>query len=755
MNSEYSRIGKRTPLLDGQAKVTGELRYTPDLQIPGMLHARPVMSMHAHANIRRIDKQAALEFPGVHAVITADDLPFVAPSSRSRLMLARERVIFMGQFVALVLAETEASASDAASRVLVDYETLPAAITIEEATAEGAPLVWPNGVPSGAGDEGAHGADVGQAREEKEKSHANIAARGDLARGDVDKAFAEADLVIERSFSTPMVHQSSIETQGVIVQPNLMTGGATVWASTQTPFGIREEVAEVLGVPESDVRVHAVAVGGAFGGKFGLYEALVALVAKTVGRTVKLVLTRHEELLSTNPAPPLRAKAKVGLKSDGTLTAFEADVISDSGCYPSWLAEFAAYQMANFFPAPNLRLTSTNVLTFKPSDGAYRAPTAPTAVLVIDTLLDEAAERLGLDPLELKLKNAAKTGDPLADNKPWPQMSMRETIETAREHPLWKKRGSIHRKGHGIGMAVGGWGGGLEPGAAVCKLNRDGILQVQIGSADLSGSRTSFALLAAEAFGVDLDRIRIVYSDTDSAPYAGGVGGSKTLYTVGTAVVNAAQEARRQVFEIASEALEVAIEDLEIVDGKVQVKGVPETQISLGEIASKGMTFGGKYPPIHANGRQAITVQSPGFCAQIAEVEVDFEVGSVRVLNLVVIQDVGRAINPLAVEGQMHGGAVQGIGWALFEEMHYDSSGQCVTGTLMDYPVLSAVEAASIDTVILEYPSETGPFGVRGVGEPPVIPTAAAIANAIAHATGKRFTHLPIAPWRVWQALNE
>ncbi len=755
MSDEFSHIGKRTPLLDGRAKVTGQTRYLPDLNVPDLLYARPIMSVYAHARIRQIDKQAALAVPGVHAVITAADLPNIVPSSRSRLMLARDRVIFMGQFVALVLAETATAASDAAALVLVDYEPLLAAITIEDALAANAPLVWPSGVPSGSGTEGAHGADAGQSSDKKEKSPSNLAGQEEFVRGDVERAFAEADLVIERSFSTPMVHQSSLETQGVIVQPNPLTGGVTVWASTQSPFGVREEVAQVLGIPESDVKVHATPVGGAFGGKFGLYEPLTALVAQTVGRTVKLVLTRNEELLSTNPAPPVQVKAKVGLKKDGTLTAFEADVISDSGCYPSGLAGFAAYQMSNFFPAPHLRVSATNVLTFKPSDGAYRAPTAPTAVLVIDTLLDEAAEKLGLDPLELKLKNAAKPGDPLANDKPWPPMSMRETLETARDHPLWKKRASLNRQGHGIGMAVGGWAGGLEPGAAVCKLNRDGVLQVQIGAADLSGSNTSFALLAAEAFGVDLDKIRIVYSDTDSAPYAGGVGGSKTLYTMGTAVITAAREARRQLLEIAAEELEAAIEDLEIVDGKVQVKGVPQTKIALGDLASKSMTFGGKYPPVYANGRQAITTQSPGFCAQIAEVAVDLETGAVQVVNLVVIQDVGRAINPLVVEGQLHGGAVQGIGWALFEEMRYDSAGQCLTGTFMDYHIPSAAEAAALEAVILEYPSETGPFGARGVGEPPVIPTAAAIANAIAHATGKRFTHLPITASRVWEALNE
>lgn len=754
MDTTFSHVGKPTPLLDGQIKVTGQIRYVPDLDLANMLHARPVMSMYAHANIKRIDKQAALKVPGVYAVITAEDLPYVTPSSRNRQMLARDRVIFMGQFVAIVLAESESAAFEGARMVMVDYDPLPAAISIEEATAENAPIVWPNGVPSGSGDEGAHGADVGQGDNTK-KSFTNIAGTGKMERGDVDKAFAEADLIVARSFSTPIVHQSSIETQGVIVQPDPLTGGATVWASTQSPFSVREEIAKVYGVPESDVQVHGTPVGGAFGGKFGIYEPLVALIARAVGRPVKMVLTRNEELLSTNPAPPLQVNAKIGVTKDGTLKAFAADVISDSGCYPSGLASFAAFQMANFFPAPDMRVTFTNILTFKPSDGAYRAPTAPTAALVIDTLLDEAAEKLSLDPLELKLKNAAKTGDLLANNQPWPQMNMRETIEAAREHPLWKKRASITKKGRGIGMAVGGWGGALEPGAAVCKLNRDGVLQVQVGAADLSGVRTSFALLAAEAFGVSPEKIRVVYSDTDSGPYAGGVGGSKTLYTMGTAVVNAAQEARRQVFEIASDILEAAIEDLEIVDGHVQVKGVPQSKITLGEIATKGMSFGGKYPPVHANGRQAITVQSPAFSTQIAEVEVDMETGVVQVLNLVVFQDVGRAINPLVVEGQMHGGAVQGVGWALYEEVQYDSSGQCLTGSFLDYNLPKAAKSPNLDAVILEYPSENGPFGARGVGEPPVIPTAAAIANAVAHATGKRFSHLPMTPERVWKTLNE
>ncbi|MDQ7028049.1 MAG: xanthine dehydrogenase family protein molybdopterin-binding subunit [Anaerolineae bacterium] len=753
---ENFAVGKPTPLLDGQAKVSGQTRYVGDLKMRGMLHARLVVSVYAHANVKRIDTSEALAVSGVHSVITAADLPYVTPSSRNKLMLARDRVLFVGHPIAVVLAETEAAAADAAEKVHIDYEPLAAVVTMDEAMAEDAPIIWPTGVPSGAGDEGAHGADVGgDEKGTDKKTHSNIADVAQSSRGDVEKALAEADLILEHTYTTPMVHQSSIETQGVMAQPDSITGGVTMWVSTQTPFGIRNDVAGVIGVPESDVRVHAAPVGGAFGAKFGLYEPLVALLAKAVGRTVRLILTRNEELLTTNPAPPMRVDAKIGLKTDGTLTAIDIHVTLDSGIYPSGLGSFSAYMMTSFYPVSNYRTIATNVVTNKQSDGAYRAPTAPTVIFVLDTLLDEAAEKLGINPLELKMKNCAKPGDLLANDKPWPKMGMQETIEQVKAHPLWQKRNNGKAKGHGIGMAVGGWMGGIEPGAAVCKLNRDGILQVQTGSADLTGVHTVFGQLAAEAFGIAPDKVRVVYSDTDSAPYAGGVGGSKTLYTMGSAVVRAAQEARKQVLEIAAEEFEAAVDDLEIVDGKVQVKGVPEKTIELGAIASKAMTFGGKYPPIHANGRQAITAQSPGFAAQIAEVAVDEETGEVRVVNLVIIQDVGKAINPLIVEGQIQGGAVQGIGWALYEQMHYDESGQLLSGSWMDYTVPDAVQAAPLETILIEIPSDAGPFGAKGVGEPPVIPTAAAIANAIADATGARLTDLPMTAPRVLQALTD
>lgn len=752
--SDFSFVGKPTPLIDGGAKVTGHLKYTADLKLPGMLHARFVMSTYAHAKIKGIDKDVALAVPGVIAVVTAADLPPLAPSSRARLMLARERVIFVGHPIAVVLAEDEAAAADGAELVEVDYEPLDAVTTMDAAMAADAPLVWPTGIPTGAGDEAAHGADSGGGEADEEEV-SNIAGRTKMSRGDVERGFAEADVVLERTFETPMVHQSSIETQGWIAQPNPMTDGVTMWGSIQSPFGVRLEVADALGVPESDVNVYGMPVGGAFGAKFGLYEPLVALIAVTVERPVSLILTRGEELLTTNPAPALRFTGKLGFKRDGALLAMQAHVTADTGIYPSGLGGFAAFQFANFYPALNLLLESVNVVTFKQSVGAYRAPTSPTAFMAVETLFDEAAEQLGMDPIELRLKNAAKPGDLMPDDDEFPPIGMIETLEAVREHPLWQNRDESRKNGRGVGVAIGGWMGGLEPGAAVCKLNRDGVLQLQLGSADLSGTPTSFSLLAAEAYGVDPEQVRFVYSDTNSSPYAGGVGGSKTLYTLGNAVIRAAQEARRQTFAIAAEEFEVSAEDLEIVDGRVQVKGFPDRAMPLGEIAGKSMTFGGKYGPVHGSGRQAVTDRAPSFSAQIAEVEVDEETGEVKVVNLAVVQEVGRAINPLAVEGQMQGGATQGIGWALYEEMRYDDDGQLLSGSWMDYAMPDAMQAAPIQTQILEIPSVSGPFGARGVGEPPVIPTVGAIANAVAHATGLRLTQTPMTAPRVLAALKQ
>ncbi len=748
-------IGTPTKLLEGGAKVKGSLRYCGDLDRPGLLHARLVTSPHAHAEVASVDTAAAAAMPGVVAVITAADLPALPPRSRPTLLLARERAIFVGHPVALVLAETEAEAADAAEAVAVDYRPLAAVVTIEQAEALDAPAVWPDGLPGQSEEAAAHGAGDVSETEAPVASSPNVTNRMRFERGDLERGIAEADAIVERVFRTASVHQSYIEPHASLIDPDPMGTGMTVYSSTQAPFFIRDAVAGVLGMPQDQVRVIGTPVGGGFGAKFVLYEPLLALVAVRHQRPVRLVMTRTEEMLAATPAPSTRITIRAGAKRSGELTALEAELAIDCGCFPSSMTALAGTLLGSSYQTPNQAVGGFEVTTNKPSIGAYRAPLAPQAAFVVETVLDQLARELDLDPVEFRLKNASEKGAPMASGMPWAGMGQRQVLEALRDHPAWRNREQSRAEGRGVGIALGAWPGGTEPASAACALQTDGRLKVHISTADINGTNTSMALLAAEAFGLDPDKVTIATGDTSSGPYAGASGGSKTIYTVGPAVIQAAREARRQTLELAAQTFEADPEDLEIVDGAVQVKGSPDKAIPLRKIAQRTMRFGGRQAPVFGHGRHAQTSQAPGFCAQLAEVRVDRETGRVDVDRIVVIQDCGRAINPAAVEGQMMGGALQGIGWALYEEMVWSEDGQLLTATLNDYALPhSAQSPAALETVLVEEPSDDGPFGARGVGEPPVVPTAAAIANAVADACGARPARLPMTPPRVLEALN-
>jgi CO/xanthine dehydrogenase Mo-binding subunit len=390
--TNFTTIGHPTRLMDGQAKVTGKTRYATDLQLPGMLHARFVTSPYAHAKILNIDASAAAAMSGVVAVLTAQDLPEIVPSTRQLLLLARERVIFVGQPVALVLAETEAAAQDAVDYVLVDYDPLPAAITLDEALTPDAPLVWPDGMPGDSGEAAAHGADVGGDDEAAQK-RSNIAGQTHFERGDIAAGFAAADVVIERSFTMPMVQQSPLEPHGCLAQIDPLDEEVTVWSSTQAPFHVRKQVADVLGITESNARAIATPMGGAFGGKFVLYEPLTALAAKITGRPVKLILSRQEEMIAANPAPPGRIKIKLGAKKDGAFTALEGEVTFNGGCYPSSPVGIALVLIGSLYCVPNIKLDGLEVLSFKQSSGAYRAPGTPQGMFALESVVDEMAQQ--------------------------------------------------------------------------------------------------------------------------------------------------------------------------------------------------------------------------------------------------------------------------------------------------------------------------------------------------------------------------
>jgi CO/xanthine dehydrogenase Mo-binding subunit len=747
-----SAVGRWVRREDGEEKVTGYATYAGDLQFAGMAHARLVLSPYPHARITRIDADEARALPGVLGVFTADDLPLGVPEdlTRTRDPLARSRTYFEGHPVVAVVAEDEATAEDAVGLVLVEYEELEVAVDPETTLGDEREMVHDRATLGIREDAGAHTSVGGQTDAIRRPANAADAQRHQ--RGDVEQGFAEADAIVERTYRTAWVHQAYLETQSSVAVPDGV-GGITIYSSTQGAFLVRSEVATALGIPHHKVKVITTEVGGAFGAKYALIDPLVAGLAWQLRRPVRLVFSRNEDFLAANPASAVVMEVKTGAKRDGTLTALRAKIVVDTGAYPGGMAGIVSLLLGGTYKFPNLLIEAYDVLTHKPGCGAYRAPGAPQACFAIEGQIEELARQLDLDPVEFRLKNAVAEGDLMPMGMPWPVIGAREVLEAIRDHPAWQKR---HEKGpnEGIAVAFGGWPSATQPASAVCRLNNDGTLAVIVGSSDISGTKTGFSLLAADAFGVDLDRIDVTTADTDAAPFAGASGGSKVTYTVGHAVMRAAAEARRQVLAIAADHLEAAEEDLEIENGQVRVKGVPNSSVSLEQIGTMATAFGGQYEPILGHGRAAPPTSAPGFVAHLVRVHVDPDTGKVTVLDYVAAQDVGKAINPAGVEDQVHGGIAQGLGWALMEELVYDEGGHVRTASFADYAMPTAVEMPPIENIMIEVPSPEGPLGARGVGEPPIIPGAAAIANAILDATGVRPTELPMTPETVLKALR-
>jgi CO/xanthine dehydrogenase Mo-binding subunit len=720
-----------------------------------MLHARPVLSPYAHARIVSIDTAAAARMPGVVAVLTAQDLPTrdKIMNSRHSAVLAKEKVLFRGQPVVVVVGESEVAAQDGADAVVIDYAPLPAVVDVIKALADDAPVIWPDGLPKDGADLTAAHAAVDKETEEQARAPSNIHDETHFERGDVAAGFKQADLVIERIYKTPIVHQSYLEPHAVVAEPDVLGSSLTLYTSTQGQFIVRDETARLLGLPKSKVRVVPMTVGGGFGAKYGLVEPLVGAVALALKQPVRLVLTRSEDFLTTTPAPASIIELKTGARKDGTITAIQARVIMDNGVFPFALGGIVGILLGGYYKCPNVRIDCYEVFTNKPQGGAYRAPGAPSATFALESNIDDIARELGIDPLEFRLRNGVETGDLMGNGDPWPSVGLKLCLERMREHPAWKD--GAKRPGQGIGIAVGGWPCGMSPAASVCRVDTDGTIRIHVGSVDISGVNSMYPLIAAEILGVSPDQVEIVQGDTRSGPYAGPSGGSQTTYSVSGAVASAAREARKRLLELAADHFEASADDLEIKDGVVQVKGVPDRAIPIGELAGMAESKAGGPGPIIGEGRAAVEENAPGFVVHLAKVEVDAETGHVALKQYVAVQDVGFALNPMMVEGQIHGGAVQGIGWGLHEAMVYDENGQLLTGTFMDYDMPKADTVPNIETILVQNPAPHGPFGARGIGEPPITAGAAAIANAIRDATGARITELPIRAEMVWRALNE
>jgi CO/xanthine dehydrogenase Mo-binding subunit len=750
-------IGVPRPRIDAPEKVTGATRYAADGYVHGLLHARLVLSTEAHALVRAVEKEAALAVPGAVAVLTAADLPTEGTGSdRTAEPLAREEVVFAGQPVAIVVAESEAAAEDAAELVVVDYEPLPEVVDVVAAMEPGAPLARRAGDEGEGSDlESIHaGVEDGEEQTDDEQLSANVLDRVHRSSGDAAAVLEGSDVVVSGTFRTPWVYQAYIEPQVCTawLEPN---GSLVVSTSTQGSFVTQSDLARAFGLSPEHIRVIAEPIGGAFGGKFGLVEPLSAGAALALRRPVRLVLTRSEDFQATNPVSAQVMEVRVGARKDGTLTAIQGRMIVDRGSNAGWGVEgITSLLVAGPYRWEAFDIRGYGVQTNRFTFGAYRAPGAPTAAFVVESLLDDLAAELDVDPIELRLRNAVVEGDSNLIGNAFPTIGAVEVLERIREHPLWARRDELP-EGEGIGFAVGYWPGGNEPAAAVCRVNKDGTMTVVTSAADMSGVSTGFVTIAAAAFGLSPENVRVVTADTSSGPYAGASGGSKITYTVGTAVLRAAESARQKLLAAASQELEIAPDDLEVVDGVVRAVGAPDRSVTVAEIAAKALRFGGRYEPIEGHGGSAQTRGAPSVAAHLAHVRVDRETGEVEHLRHVIAQDVGRALNPALVEGQMRGGVAQGIGWALYEELAHDEDGRLLTGSFLEYAIPTSERVPEIETLIVEVPAPDGPFGAKGIGEAPVVAAPAAIANAVCAAAGVRLRELPMTAPRVWAALRD
>ena len=759
-------IGRSIPRLDGRDTVAGATRYAADLAVPGLLHARLVLSPYAHARIGRIDPAGALGVPGVVAVLAAADLPIRAGGdARFNEPLAREEAFFAGQPLAIVVAESEAAAADAVAEMLVEYELLPAAIDVEAAMRPDAPAVRrltgeldtslraAHGGGGHAGEGAVSGPDE-TGEPPPEALSPNVIERIEHVSSDVDAALASADLVVRRSARTGWVYQAYLEPQVAIAAPE-PSGGLTVWSSTQGVFYTQKELAKLFGLPAGSIRVVSTPMGGAFGAKAMVVEPLAVGAALHLRRPVRLELTRLEDFAATNPVSACRIELAIGARRDGAFLGLEARVVSDYGAF----AENGAVAMTcdllgGVYRWPAHRVTGHGVLTNRVGTGYYRGPGAPPAAFALETAIDELAEALGLDPVELRLRNLVAPGDLKLDGTPWEPIGAREVLEALGRHPLWRERGALP-PGEGVGLAIGVWPGANAPASSLCRFDGDGTFTLVTGLADMTGASTTFAAIAAETIGVPIESVHVVFGDSASAPYTPYSGGSVITYSVGPAVRAAAEDARRQVLAVAAEELEIDARDLVIADGAVRPRGSPERGIALGDLATRIHSGDAGQPPVVGRGGAAVSRLSPAVSGDLAHVRVDAETGRVEVLRLVAAQDVGRALNPALIDGQLAGGAAQGIGWALLEELVHDEAGALASGSFLDYAVPMVERVPPIETVLVEVPSAEGPYGAKGVGEAPVIPVGAAVANAVAAATGVRPDALPITPPRLWSALRE
>lgn len=746
---ERKYIGQRLPRVDGADKVTGRAIFAADISLPQMLYGKLLRSPHAHARIKRIDVSRALALEGVKAVVTAADLPpttgpqimvrgevEVDLSHICQLALAQDKVLYHSHPVAAVAAITPQIAEWALELIEVEYEPLPAVLDAEEAMRPEAPLLHPDLFT--------------QTRQGKAEKPSNIAALYTFGRGDVEAGFRQADAVRENTFRTQMVHQGYLEPLACVAlaEPG---GRIRLWSSTQGTFSVRSQLSAILGLPSSWIKVIPVEVGGGFGGKINaLLELPAILLSQKTGRPVKIVLTREEVLRASFPAPPAIITIKTGATREGKLTAVSMKAIFDAGAFPISPVVTAYFTGLAPYKVDNLKFEGYEVVTNKPKIGALRAPGAPQGAFAVESQMDMMAQALRLDPLEFRRINAVAEGDPLpVGSRGLNRIGLKPLLERLAAHPAWTS--PMEGPYRGRGLALGFWPGAIMTSSAQVVLQEDGSFSVALGSVDLTGTRTTMLQVAADELGVEPSRISMSLADTDSIGFTEVSGGSRITYTMSNAVHLACQDLLRQLKERAAGVLEVGVEEVEYKQGVFRAKGAPDKAATLAELGSLSLRRGG---PMVGKGVTSRLQQAPVFAAHIADVEVDPETGKVNVLRYTAFQDVGLAVNPTQVEGQLQGGAAQGIGWSLLEGYRFGKDGALQNATMLDYRTPTATDVPMIEAVLVEVPASDGPYGIRGVGETPIIPPPACLANAIFRATAARLKELPMTPEAVFWAMK-
>jgi len=742
---EYRVIGTRPIRHDGVDKVTGRALYGADLQLTGLLHGRVLRSPHAHARIRSIDIQKALQLPGVKAVVTAADFPpagdkvedlgegTVKLRDLCGNILAGEKALYRGHAVAGVAATSPHIAAQALGLISVDYEPLPPVLDVRKAMSPEAPLLHDDLFTDDLG--------------EQASSPSNIAKHLRHEKGDVGEGFKKADKIFEREFETAMVHQGYIEPHNATAHWNA-DGNLTIWTSTQGAFTVRTQVATILQLPISRVKVIPMEIGGGFGGKIPVYlEPVAAVLSRKTGRPVKMLMDRTEVFEGTGPTPGSYVKIKMGALKSGRIVAAEAYLAYEAGAFAG--SPFFCGMMCIVAPydIENILIDGYDVVVNKPKTAAYRAPCATSAALASETLIDEIAEWAGQDPLSIRQLNGAKEGTRRADGLAYSRIGFLETLDAAQAHPHYKE--PLKGPYRGRGVASGFWFNCGLRSSVTASVNPDGTVSMIEGSPDIGGTRTSIAMQLAEVLGIAAEDVRPQVGDTDSVGYTDVTGGSRVTFATGYAAIQAARDVEQNMKQRAATLWEVAPDQVQVSEG-VYRNG--KNSLTFKELAAKLNDCGG---PV--SGQATVNADEcgvgGGFATHIVDLEVDPDTGKVTILRYTAVQDVGKAIHPSYVEGQIQGGATQGIGWALNEEYYYDEKGRMANSSFLDYRMPTALDLPMIDTVLVEVPAPGHPFGVRGVGEVPIVPPPAAIANAIYRAIGVRLHRLPMNPGRVLAAI--